>query len=223
MLKKIWLLTLCTCIPLVFTACGKQEQPLQSQPADTSQSQQTSTKPPQPTLKKYAAAPKMSIDQNKEYIVTLKTNYGDIVIQLFPKDAPLAVNNFVFLARDGYYNYVRFHRIMKNFMIQSGDPTGTGRGSPGYTFADEKITREYIPGTLAMANAGADTNGSQFFICLVDLSTGLSKDYTIFGLVTSGMDVVSKIGDAPVKASRSGELSSPMVDIYISSIQITEK
>ena len=168
--------------------------------------------------------PAMTIDQNKQYTATIKTNYGDIVIQLFPKDAPLAVNSFVFLARQGYFDGVKFHRIVKGFVIQGGDPTGTGSGGPGYKFADEKITRDYVAGTLAMANAGANTNGSQFFITLADLSGRLPKNYTIFGLVTTGLDIVQKIGNVTVAANpMTGEMSSPTVDVHMNSVVITEK
>ena len=170
----------------------------------------------------WSSASKMSIDQNKQYTVTMKTNFGDIVIQLFPKDAPLAVNNFVFLARQGYYDGVKFHRVVKNFMIQSGDPTGTGMGNPGYKFADEKVTRDYVAGTLAMANSGPNTNGSQFFIMLDDVTT-LPKKYTIFGIVTSGFDVVQNIGNVSVKMGTSSEVSSPTVDVHIDSVTIEEK
>jgi cyclophilin family peptidyl-prolyl cis-trans isomerase len=159
----------------------------------------------------------MTIDQNKQYTATIKTNYGDIVLQLFPKDAPVTVNNFVFLARQGFYNGVKFHRVVKGFVIQGGDPTGTGASGPGYRFADEKVTKDYVAGTLAMANAGSDTNGSQFFITLADVSGSLPKKYTIFGQVTSGFDVVQKIGDVPVYGS------SPTKDVLIDSITIKEK
>ena len=174
-------------------------------------------------IKQWPNPPPMVIDQNKEYTATIKTNLGDIVVQLFPKDAPIAVNNFVFLARQGFYDGVKFHRVVKGFVIQGGDPTGTGTGGPGYAFSDEKVTRDYIAGTLAMANAGANTNGSQFFITLADLSTQLSKNYTIFGLVASGFDIVQKIGDVPVTRSPSGEISLPTEDIHINSITIEEK
>jgi cyclophilin family peptidyl-prolyl cis-trans isomerase len=165
----------------------------------------------------WSSPPPMTIDQNKQYIATIKTNYGEIVLELFPKDAPVTVNNFVFLARQGFYNGVKFHRVVKGFVIQGGDPTGTGSGGPGYRFADEKITKDYVAGTLAMANAGANTNGSQFFITLVDLRGSLPKKYTIFGQVTSGFDVVQKIGDVPVQDS------SPIKDVLIDSITIEEK
>lgn len=163
----------------------------------------------------------MSIDQNKSYTATIKTNFGDVVVQLFPKETPLTVNNFVFLARQGFYNGVKFHRIVKGFVIQGGDPTGTGSGGPGYKFADEKVTRNYVTGTLAMANSGPNTNGSQFFITLADL--GLPKNYTIFGLVTTGLDVVKKMGDVPVRAASNGEMSIPTVDVHMDSVTIEEK
>ena len=153
----------------------------------------------------------------------MKTNYGDIVLELFPKDAPLTVNNFVFLARQGYYDGVKFHRVVKGFVIQGGDPTGTGSGDPGYSFPDEEVTREYIAGTLAMANSGANTNGSQFFICLADLSGQLLKKYNLFGIVTSGMDVVQKIANVPTKLGADGNMSSPTVDVHIDTITIEEK
>lgn len=172
----------------------------------------------------WSSPPSMMIDQKKQYTATIKTNYGDIQIELFPKDAPLTVNNFVFLARQGFYNGVKFHRVVKGFVIQGGDPTGTGAGGPGYKFADEKVTKNYVAGILAMANAGPNTNGSQFFITLSDLSSRLPKKYTIFGQVTGGFDVVQKIGDVPVKAQfPGGEVSSPTVDVHIDSITVEEK
>jgi cyclophilin family peptidyl-prolyl cis-trans isomerase len=159
----------------------------------------------------------------KEYVATIKTNYGDIVIELFPKEAPLAVNNFVKLAREGYYDGLTFHRVVKGFVIQSGDPKGDGTGGPGYTFKDEPVKRDYVAGTLAMANAGPNTNGSQFFITLVDLTGRLPKNYTIFGIVTDGFDVVQAIGNVPVKLAPSGEVSAPSVDVHIDTIVIEEK
>ena len=166
--------------------------------------------------------PPMSIDQGKEYQATIKTNFGDIVVQLFPKDAPIAVNNFVFLARHGFYDGVKFHRVVKGFVIQGGDPTGTGTGGPGYEFIDEEVTRDYVAGTLAMANAGPNTNGSQFFITLADLAS-LPKNYTILGIVTSGFNIVEEIGDVPVTRAPSGEISLPIMDVRINSITIEEK
>ncbi len=173
--------------------------------------------------KTFTTPPPIVIDQNKDYVATIKTNFGDIFISLFPEEAPIAVNNFVLLARQGFYDGVEFHRVVKEFIIQGGDPTGTGTGGPGYKFIDERISRDYIPGTLAMANAGANTNGSQFFITLTDLTSRLPKNYTIFGIVTEGFDVIQDIGNVPVAASQSGELSAPTVDVHIESVDILEK
>ena len=172
-------------------------------------------------IMQWSSPPPMSIDQSKEYKATIKTSFGDIVVQLFPKDAPIAVNNFVFLARHGFCDGVKFHRVVKGFVIQGGDQTGTGGGGPGYKFADEKVTRDYVAGTLAMANAGPNTNGSQFFITLADLN--LPKSYTIFGIVTSGFNIVEKIGDVPVTRAPGGEMSLPTVDVLINSITIEER
>jgi len=173
-------------------------------------------------IMQWPVPPAMSIDQSKEYQATISTNFGDITVQLFPEEAPLAVNNFVFLARQGFYDGVKFHRVVAGFVIQGGDPTGTGSGGPGYRFADEAVTRDYVAGTLAMANAGANTNGSQFFITLDDLFT-LPKKYTIFGIVTGGFDVVEKIGAVPVTRAPSGEVSLPTVDVHIDIISIQER
>ena len=171
--------------------------------------------------KTYSAPPPMTIDQDKTYTATIQTNYGDIVIQLLPKEAPMTVNNFVFLARAGFYDGVKFHRVVKGFMIQGGDPTGTGAGGPGYKFQDElPTTRNYTKGTIAMANAGPNTNGSQFFIMLANYP--LPKSYSIFGQVTSGQDVVDKIGNVPVKVAN-GENSSPTVDVHIITVTIAEQ
>jgi len=174
--------------------------------------------------KSYSAQPPLTIDENKTYTATMKTNYGDIVLELNPKKAPLTVNNFVFLARDGYYNDTIFHRVVKGFMIQGGDPTGTGMGGPGYKFRDElPATLDYTKGTIAMANAGPNTNGSQFFIMLADYSHRLPKNYSIFGQVTAGQDVVDKIGNITCKMSSSGENSAPTAEIRLTSVVISEK
>ncbi|MGZ4705212.1 MAG: peptidylprolyl isomerase [Acidimicrobiales bacterium] len=137
--------------------------------------------------------PAMSIDENTIYRVTIGTDRGDIVMDLDPRIAPLSVNNFVTLARQGYYDGLNFHRVEPGFVIQGGCPEGTGRGGPGYKFADEPVQGEYVEGAVAMANAGPDTNGSQFFICLGDLKGSLPKQYNLFGQVTSGLDAVKAI------------------------------
>jgi len=131
-------------------------------------------------------------DRIENKIVRLSTNKGEIVFELFATDAPKTVSNFVALAESGFYDSLTFHRVVPGFVIQGGDPQGTGRGDPGYKFEDEPIQREYLAGTVAMANSGPNTNGSQFFICLED-QPGLPKAYTIFGQVISGLDVVRAI------------------------------
>jgi cyclophilin family peptidyl-prolyl cis-trans isomerase len=148
----------------------------------------------QTTAKQYDSAPAMTIDENKKYFATVRmANGNEFVIQLYPDKAPIAVNNFVFLAQDGYYDGVTFHRVLDGFMAQSGDPTGTGSGGPGYQFVNEDSDLAFDkPGVVAMANAGRDTNGSQFFITFT-MQPQLTGGYTIFGQVIEGMDVVNSI------------------------------
>jgi cyclophilin family peptidyl-prolyl cis-trans isomerase len=146
------------------------------------------------TQKQWSTPPEMVIDPEKSYKATLHTDKGDILIELFVQQAPKTVNNFVFLAEEGYYDEVIFHRVIKNFMAQTGDPTGTGRGGPGYRFADEldpKLKHDK-PGVVSMANAGPNTNGSQFFITHVP-TPWLDGKHSVFGQVTAGMDVVHSI------------------------------
>ncbi len=139
------------------------------------------------------AQPSMNIDTTAIYRVTLDTSKGTIVMDLDPSLAPATVNNFVNLARDGYYTGLTFHRVVPDFVIQGGCPDGTGMGGPGYRFADEPVTAEYTLGAVAMANAGPNTNGSQFFICIDDCTTKLAKSYNLFGYVTEGMDVALSV------------------------------
>ena len=174
-------------------------------------------------MKKWQSAPAMQIDPSKRYRATLHTNKGDITIDLLVGDAPKTVNNFVFLAREGFYSNVPFHRIIKDFMIQTGDPTGTGSGGPGYRFADERVNRRYERGIVAMANAGPNTNGSQFFICHGRNAESLPPNYTIFGRVTEGLDVVDAIANVPTQSSGRGERSTPTEDIRIESVEISEQ
>jgi cyclophilin family peptidyl-prolyl cis-trans isomerase len=157
----------------------------------------------------------MEIDPQKQYTATLSTSQGDITIELFPQDAPQTVNNFVFLARQDFYNGVIFHRTISGFMIQGGDPTGTGTGGPGYRFKDEPVKRRYTRGIVAMANSGPNTNGSQFFIMHAD--TGLPPNYTIFGQVTDGLDAVDKIAEAPT-----GAQDRPRNPTLIESVSVQE-
>ena len=141
-----------------------------------------------------AQPPEMSIDTNTIYTVTLATSRGDIVMDLDPRLAPNSVNHFVSLARDGFYDGLTFHRVVPEFVIQGGDPEGSGRGGPGYRWADEPVKGEYTLGAVAMANAGPDTNGSQFFICIDDCRSKLQPLYNLFGYVTDGINVAQAIG-----------------------------
>jgi peptidyl-prolyl cis-trans isomerase B (cyclophilin B) len=144
--------------------------------------------------KQYAAPPPQTIDQNKSYTATFETSRGNIVCDLFPNEAPKTVNNFVFLAREGFYDNTTFHRVIADFMIQGGDPTGTGRGGPGYKFEDEvkNNSKKHQAGSLSMANAGPNTNGSQFFITHI-ATDWLNGKHTVFGQVRSGQDVVNSV------------------------------
>lgn len=147
---------------------------------------------PSTTPKTYTAPPQMVIDINKRYKATIETGKGDIVVELFAADAPKTVNNFVFLAREGFYNGTTFHRVIPGFMAQGGDPTGTGAGGPGYSFEDEFNQHKHTAGALSMANRGPNTNGSQFFITYSP-QPHLNGKHTVFGQVTKGIDVLNKI------------------------------
>ena len=165
--------------------------------------------------KQYPKQPDLSIDLAKTYTAVLDTNHGPITIALNPDRAPQTVNNFVFLAREGFYDGVIFHRVIPGFVIQGGDPTGTGRGGPGYKFRDElDKPGTYSRGTVAMANAGPNTNGSQFFIVLG--KAGLPHAYTIFGEVTDGLDAVDAIAALETRSER------PVEDAIIRSVVINE-
>jgi cyclophilin family peptidyl-prolyl cis-trans isomerase len=167
-------------------------------------------------------APAMTIDPAKTYTATFETSAGNVEVQFFPDDAPKTVNNFVCLGKAGYFDGTPFHRIIKGFVIQGGDPTGQGTGGPGYRFEDEPVKKDYVKGTLAMANAGPNTNGSQFFIVVDDLRGKLPKNYTIFGEVTGGMDVVDTLANTKVTQSPSGELSKPVDQVTLNKVTIGE-
>jgi cyclophilin family peptidyl-prolyl cis-trans isomerase len=186
----------------------------------SSTSQSTYTSKP----KTYSSAPSMQIDTSKNYIASLETSFGTFKIKLLAQESPLTVNNFVFLSREGFYNGVIFHRIIKTFMIQTGDPTGTGSGTPGYKFVDELPPKHpYDPGIVAMANSGPNTNGSQFFICTGPDAVSLNNypKYTQFGQIIEGMDIVQKIASVPV-VSNGREVSKPVTPPFIKSVTIIE-
>ncbi len=170
-----------------------------------------------PSNKQWAKPPDMQIDSKKKYKATLHTEKGDIVLQLFADKTPRTVNNFVFLAREGFYDDTIFHRVIANFMVQGGDPTGTGRGGPGYRFQDEfnSSLRHDKPGILSMANAGPNTNGSQFFITHVP-TPWLDNKHSVFGQVVEGSDVLFAIPERdPMRPQNPG--------IRLNSVEISEE
>jgi len=170
--------------------------------------------------KQFSAPPPLAPDfASKKYTATIDTSLGTMKADLFATEAPMTVNNFVFLARQGYYDGVTFHRVINNFMVQTGDPTGTGTGGPGYRFNDEPVKRQYVRGTLAMANAGPNTNGSQFFIVHKDYP--LPPNYTIFGQLTDGLDTLDKIATTPTGPGKGGQ-DTPKTTVTINSVSIAE-
>lgn len=179
----------------------------------TPQTQQPNSK----TMEK----PKMQIDAKKQYEAVLHTSEGDITISFDTKNTPITSNNFLALAKNKFYDNTIFHRVMDGFMIQGGDPEGTGMGGPGYKFDDEYLKGSYTRGTIAMANSGPDTNGSQFFIMHKDYA--LPNAYVIFGKVTKGIETVDKIATAETSAAFGGEKSKPTKPVKITSIEISEK
>jgi cyclophilin family peptidyl-prolyl cis-trans isomerase len=168
-------------------------------------------------------APKFALERGKTYKAKFETSMGDFEAELYSDTAPVTANNFVFLANEGFYDGVIFHRVVPGFVAQGGDPTGTGTGGPGYRFADEDIPRhrDYEKGALAMANSGPNTNGSQFFICLDNLSGRLPKQYNIFGKVTDGIDVVESMARVPLLPGGDGARSRPQTPITISKVTVT--
>lgn len=200
---------------------------------ETTQSNTNTPSPSEPTAAQSSATPigsvpsspggppLMQIDPNKSYTAVLTTGAGVIEISLNASKTPITVNNFVALAKNKFYDNTIFHRIINGFMIQGGDPKGDGTGGPGYKFADEPFEGQYRRGTVAMANAGPNTNGSQFFIMHADYQ--LPHSYVIFGQVSKGLEVVDAIASAPVKANASGEQSTPAAPTKVTSVVIREE
>ena len=191
-------------LALLAVACGDDGETTSMEQQTPQAETAAPTAAPKP--KSYDSPPPMTIDPNKQYTATIVLEKGgEIVIELFAKETPMTVNNFVFLARDGYYDGVTFHRVLPGFMAQTGDPTGTGSGGPGYRFEDEfhPDRRHDGPGVLSMANAGENTNGSQFFITFT-ATPQLDFVHSVFGRVTSGMEVVEGI-----TLRRPGEATTP--------------
>ena len=210
-MKKFLILSM-----LLFIFCGEdasEEIPVEATIETTEEIEMTYDKT-------YSAPPAMNIDEKGNYSAVITTSLGSIEIELFTDIAPITVNNFVNLSNDGYYDNVIFHRVIKGFMIQGGDPSGTGHGEmgkyPGYEFQDElNNPMQYEKGIVAMANRGPNTNGSQFFIMHVDYP--LPYDYTIFGKVSNGIDVVDAIANV-----QTGDMDKPVDDVVINSVDIKE-
>jgi cyclophilin family peptidyl-prolyl cis-trans isomerase len=201
---------LAVALPFLAVSCSSAEAPEPVNP--------DSATPTSAGKKQFESAPPMTIDTGREYFATVKMEKGgEFVLQLYPDKAPVTVNSFVFLANQGYFDGVTFHRVLDGFMAQTGDPTGTGRGGPGYVFENEDSDLRFDKeGVVAMANAGRDTNGSQFFITFAPAEF-LNGDYTIFGQVIEGMDVVNGI-------TRRDPMENPSFNgDVIESITITEK
>lgn len=188
------------------------------QPSKTENISNAQLKTPLPTVKENTNST-IEIDMKKIYQAVIKTSEGEITVELNAKETPITVNNFVKLSKTGFYKNTIFHRVIKGFMIQGGDPKGDGTGGPGYQFNDEPFTGDYKRGTIAMANAGPNTNGSQFFIIHKDYD--LPKNYVIFGQVIKGIEVVDKIAEAPVE--QSGEGSKPINPVKVTSVSILEQ
>jgi len=171
-------------VALLAVGCAGAEEPPGKEPMDSK-------------THSYSAPPAMTIDTGKQYTATIETEKGNLVLELFASDVPVTVNNFVFLAREGFYDGTTFHRVIPGFMAQGGDPTGTGAGNPGYSFADEFTDHIHVAGTLSMANSGPNTNGCQFFITYAP-QPHLDGKHSVFGQLIEGMDVLEKLTNGDV-------------------------
>ena len=216
-MTRLSIVALAILLALALVACNGDDESAtvaepEPAPAPTAQPETTG----ESMSMQYSSPPELTIDTGKTYKAVITTTKGEIALDLFASEVPNTVNNFVFLAREGFYDNVIFHRVIPGFMIQGGDPTGTGMGGPGYRFNDEPVRRPYVQGTLAMANAGPNTNGSQFFIMHADFA--LPPNYTIFGQATSGQDVVDAIATSPRGAN-----DRPNEPTQILSVEITEE
>jgi cyclophilin family peptidyl-prolyl cis-trans isomerase len=220
--KLLWV-TATIALSLITAACGQTASNNQNTNTGATQQPPAAQTPANAdsTPKQWSRPPEMTIDTNKSYEAVIETTKGNIAVTLFAKDAPKTVNNFVFLSNEGFYNGIIFHRVIEKFMIQTGDPTGTGRGGPGYKFEDElNAPYNYGPGIVAMANAGPNTNGSQFFICTVDCShLNSNKAYSIFGKVKEGMETVNAIAASKLKPGT----TTPAEEVSIKTVTIQAK
>ena len=216
-----WYLLAGVIVVLGIAAIRSPQHSVTIEPQMKSLSADKTSAPVKKASKQMAEKPKMQIDQNKQYQAVLKTSKGEITVSLNANLTPITVNNFVTLAKAGFYDETVFHRIIKGFMIQGGDPNGNGTGGPGYKFEDEPFKGEYTRGTIAMANSGPNTNGSQFFIMHADYP--LPPNYVIFGKVSKGLETVDAIANVAVSSSFSGEKSTPVEPVTLESVSIIEK
>ena len=177
---------------LLLASCGGQSPEPPPEPSPAPPPEPSPAPSPKPEPKTYSEPPSMVIDTTKKYTAVIETEKGNLVLELFAGDVPRTVNNFVFLSREGYYDGSTFHRVIPGFMAQGGDPTGTGRGNPGYRFDDEFTDHTHVAGALSMANAGPNTNGSQFFITFAP-QHGLDGKHTVFGQLVEGVDVLERL------------------------------
>ncbi|WP_425517683.1 peptidylprolyl isomerase [Paenibacillus oenotherae] len=227
-MQRIVLIIITASLALALAGCGAKEADNNVQ-GGASQAEDSTTKPEEtPPVKEWPEMPKMSIDTSKSYEAAFVTSMGEFKVELFAKDAPQTVNSFVFLAREKYFDGLKFHRVIRDFMIQSGDPQGNGMGGPGYNIPDELNNgHTYEEGVVAMANTSQpDSGGSQFFIGSGKDVEGLNNQpiYTIFGKVSEGMETIKAIASAPVGPGNSDMTDSkPVQDITITSITIIEK
>jgi len=186
----------------------------------------TPGRPTSTPIAQWSRSPDITVDPNAHYTATVETTDGSFTIQLLPKVAPIAVNNFIFLARHHFFDHNVIERIVPDQIIQTGDPTGTRSGGPGYRFKDERVTLPYTSGSVAMANSGSNTNGSQFFIVITPPGTAIPYNppaYTIFGRVASGMSVVYKIGKTPVGPNAiNGDQDQPLDLVYLTRVTIQQ-
>jgi cyclophilin family peptidyl-prolyl cis-trans isomerase len=219
MSKNTWIIygvIMASVVAVIIFLLGKPTPaPVQSQTSITDTIQT-----PMPTSN-VPSQPSQVIDSKKNNHVTLHTTAGDILIELDTTNTPITANNFAYLAKTGFYDNTIFHRTIKGFMIQGGDPNGTGTGGPGYKFADEYLQGKYTRGTVAMANSGPNTNGSQFFIMHQDYQ--LPNAYVIFGHVISGLDILDSIATAPVISNSMGESSKPVSPVSITTAEFVLK
>lgn len=206
----------------LLTGCGEDDATDESTAGNCWSDDEVAARNADDQPAQWNTAPNMVIDEDGAYRAILETSNGEITWELLPNAAPATVNNFVCLARAGYFDGTPFHRIVAGFVIQGGDPTGTGTGGPGYRFDDEPVQGEYVAGTVAMANAGTDTNGSQFFIILGDQTETLPKNYNLFGRVIDGQAVVDTIAQTPTQANARGEMSVPIEEVILERVTIEE-